>query len=348
MSEDDNSDIGDCGPSHDGYCHFNENGSNTSFSISLFGIDLTINQNPASRSLGHGAVVWDAAVILAKYMEITPKDFNTSKLQGRKILELGSGCGLAGIAFMMRGAHVTFTDLPQVVDALTTYNAQKTYRQLVTLGGGGPSLQPPHIVPIDWTTFTPAVFGRTPDSYNSSIHDEVLVESLSHISLSRSCCDSDDRVETSASTLSLIPDIHSIDVEMHSSPATLEAPLLPIPPPISCEAVSTAIEEAIVVSSPTVLVNYSPPFDIVLLTDCVFSVLLVEPLINTILACSNTKTEVICCHEIRDEEANAYFVSELKKHFAVKRIPRTKLHPEYRNNLVEVLSAKLIREKKKK
>ena len=98
MSEDD-SDEGD--ESHDGYCHFNEDGSNTSFSISLFGVDLIINQNPASRSLGHGAVVWDAAVIFAKYMETAPKEFNSSKLQGRKVLELGSGCGLAGIAFMM-------------------------------------------------------------------------------------------------------------------------------------------------------------------------------------------------------------------------------------------------------
>jgi hypothetical protein len=44
-----------------------------------------------------------------------------------------------------------------------------------------------------------------------------------------------------------------------------------------------------------------PPFDIVVLTDCVFSVLLVKDLIRTIVSCCDSKTEVLCCHEIRDE-----------------------------------------------
>jgi hypothetical protein len=84
-----------------GYCHFNEDGSKTTFDISLFGTDLVIVQNPASRSLGHGAVVWDASVILTKYMEHSPRGFSTSDLLGKSVLELGSGCGLGGIAYMM-------------------------------------------------------------------------------------------------------------------------------------------------------------------------------------------------------------------------------------------------------
>ena len=41
----------------------------------------------------------------------------------QSVIELGSGCGLAGIAYMLRGAEVAFTDLPEVVNALTERNA---------------------------------------------------------------------------------------------------------------------------------------------------------------------------------------------------------------------------------
>lgn len=43
------------------------------------------------------------------------------------------------------------------------------------------------------------------------------------------------------------------------------------------------------------------PYDYVLLTDCVFSAELAVPLVNTILCCCGPRTNVICCHEIRDE-----------------------------------------------
>ncbi len=42
-------------------------------------------------------------------------------------------------------------------------------------------------------------------------------------------------------------------------------------------------------------------YDIVLLTDCVFSVELVPDLMATILKHSGPKSTIICCHEIRDE-----------------------------------------------
>ena len=45
----------------------------------------------------------------------------------------------------------------------------------------------------------------------------------------------------------------------------------------------------------------SAPYDYVLLTDCVFSAELAVPLVNTILCCCGPRTNVICCHEIRDE-----------------------------------------------
>lgn len=109
------------------YCHFNHDESNTTFAINVFDTSLTISQNPGDRTLGHGAVVWDAAVVFAKYMEYNSRDFQTSKLAGLEVLELGSGCALAGGALMLRGAKVTFTDLPAVVASLTETNARVSH-----------------------------------------------------------------------------------------------------------------------------------------------------------------------------------------------------------------------------
>lgn len=107
-----------------GYCHFNEDGKNTSFSINLFETKLLIEQDPGARDLGHGAVVWDASVVLAKYMEKNYKDYNTKTLGHKSVLELGSGCGLGGVAFMMKGAKVICTDLENVTQRLTERNVQ--------------------------------------------------------------------------------------------------------------------------------------------------------------------------------------------------------------------------------
>lgn len=136
-----------------GYCHFNEDGSNKTFSLSLFGHDLEIQQDPSSQQLGHGAVVWDAAVIFTKYMEHDPKQFSAEKLHGKSIIELGSGCGLGGIAYMMKGAKVTLTDMKKVTDSLTELNANRLYSQLNGKGKG--ALPYPLIIPtvkaLDWT-----------------------------------------------------------------------------------------------------------------------------------------------------------------------------------------------------
>ncbi len=84
-------------------------------------------------------------------------------------------------------------------------------------------------------------------------------------------------------------------------------------------------------------------FDIILLTDCIFSTLLVPNLIDILLQFSSSRTVVYCAHEIRDVDANALFVAELSKRFRVKRIAYDKLHPDYRNRFIQVLVCKRIR-----
>jgi hypothetical protein len=44
-----------------------------------------------------------------------------------------------------------------------------------------------------------------------------------------------------------------------------------------------------------------PPYDLLLLTDCVFSAELSPSLVSTMASLCGPKTEVYCCYEIRDE-----------------------------------------------
>jgi predicted nicotinamide N-methyase len=82
----------------------------------------------AGAHLGTGLVIWDGAVLLAKYLEK-----NRILLQNRSVLELGAGTGISGIAASVLGArHVGITDLQyslanveQNIDAnLPSYRAQ--------------------------------------------------------------------------------------------------------------------------------------------------------------------------------------------------------------------------------
>jgi methylase of polypeptide subunit release factors len=61
---------------------------------------------------------------MSKYMDFNRKRFNSANLGGKRVLELGSGCGVAGVGFMLRGADVTFSDLDPVAQGLTQYNAE--------------------------------------------------------------------------------------------------------------------------------------------------------------------------------------------------------------------------------
>ncbi|XP_017269081.1 protein-lysine methyltransferase METTL21D [Kryptolebias marmoratus] len=61
-----------------------------------------------------GCVVWDAAIVLAKYLET--KQFHepssgVSVWSGRTVVELGAGTGVVGLMAATLGAQVTVTDL---------------------------------------------------------------------------------------------------------------------------------------------------------------------------------------------------------------------------------------------
>ncbi|XP_038634198.1 protein-lysine methyltransferase METTL21D isoform X3 [Scyliorhinus canicula] len=106
------------------------------------GAELRINQ----RSAGDvGCVVWDAALVLAKYLETSAfYRANLHSFTGKSVVELGSGTGLVGLMASVLGAHVTVTDLEELQDLLNTnINDNK---HLVT-----GSIQAKSLEPLLWT-----------------------------------------------------------------------------------------------------------------------------------------------------------------------------------------------------
>ena len=67
------------------------------------GRTLTVFQN--WNDVGVAAVIWDAAIVLGRYLEKT-----ATRLQGKKVIELGAGTGFAGIVASLLGGNVTITD----------------------------------------------------------------------------------------------------------------------------------------------------------------------------------------------------------------------------------------------
>ncbi|KAM9147196.1 protein N-lysine methyltransferase METTL21D [Pangshura tecta] len=78
---------------------------------------------------GVGCVVWDAALVLAKFLESGARGLGLG-LRRRAVLELGAGTGAVGIMAATLGADVTVTDLEELQD-LMNINIEKN-KHLVT------------------------------------------------------------------------------------------------------------------------------------------------------------------------------------------------------------------------
>ncbi|OWF49511.1 Protein-lysine methyltransferase METTL21D [Mizuhopecten yessoensis] len=59
-----------------------------------------------------GCVVWDAALVMCKYLETADFDGGES-WRGLDVVELGAGTGVLGVYAAVYGANVTITDLPE-------------------------------------------------------------------------------------------------------------------------------------------------------------------------------------------------------------------------------------------
>nr|ACG46925.1 tumor-related protein [Zea mays] len=92
--------------------------STSAISLEVMGHQLHISQDPNSKH--HGTTVWDASMVFVKFLEKNSRKgrFCPSKLKGKRVIELGAGCGLAGFGMALLGGDVTTTDQAEVLPLL--------------------------------------------------------------------------------------------------------------------------------------------------------------------------------------------------------------------------------------
>ncbi|KAM3245246.1 hypothetical protein ACQJBY_056517 [Aegilops geniculata] len=92
--------------------------STSAITLELMGHRLHISQDPNSKHLG--TTVWDASMVFAKFLEKNSRKgrFCPSKLKGKRAIELGAGCGLAGLGMALLGCDVVTTDQVDVLPLL--------------------------------------------------------------------------------------------------------------------------------------------------------------------------------------------------------------------------------------
>jgi predicted nicotinamide N-methyase len=106
-------------------------------------LSLTLTEDP---TLGVAGCVWDGGVELACELALGA---NIGLCKGQRVLELGAGVGVAGIAAACCGANVVLTDL-EVCVAVLQENIIHNQELIKSTGGSAESLT------LDWNCAPPA------------------------------------------------------------------------------------------------------------------------------------------------------------------------------------------------
>ncbi|KAK1289281.1 Thioredoxin-like 3-3 [Acorus calamus] len=96
--------------------------------IEVLGHHLHLSQDPNSKHLG--TTVWDASMVFVKFLEKNCRRgrFCPAKLKGKRVIELGAGCGLAGLGMALLGCDVVSTDQVEVLPLLMRNIERNTSR----------------------------------------------------------------------------------------------------------------------------------------------------------------------------------------------------------------------------
>ncbi|KAD4178242.1 hypothetical protein R6Q59_021804 [Mikania micrantha] len=87
--------------------------SSLNLSIDACGRCISISQSPSSLGAPGvtGSVMWDSGIVLGKFLE-NAVETGLLVLQGKKVVEVGAGCGLVGCIAALLGSQVILTDMP--------------------------------------------------------------------------------------------------------------------------------------------------------------------------------------------------------------------------------------------
>lgn len=86
--------------------------------LDFLGHRLQLAQDPNSKHLG--TTVWDSSMVFVKFLEQNCRkgELSHSRLAGKRVIELGAGCGLAGLGMALLGCHVVASDQIEVLPLL--------------------------------------------------------------------------------------------------------------------------------------------------------------------------------------------------------------------------------------
>lgn len=120
------------------------------FKIELLGHELQFAQDPNSNHLG--TTVWDASMVFAKFLEKNCRRgrFSRSKLLGKRVIELGAGCGVAGFGMAIVGCEVVATDQKEVLPLLQRNLERNTSCIMQMNPGFSDSFGSVKVAELDW------------------------------------------------------------------------------------------------------------------------------------------------------------------------------------------------------
>ncbi|KAI9280234.1 putative methyltransferase-domain-containing protein [Umbelopsis sp. AD052] len=120
---------------------------------------LSLTMTQQNNTQNHGTTVWDSSRVLAYYLMDSVKRLNNDDFATKNCIELGSGCGLGGLAMAACGYDVVLTDLQEVIDRVLGENVrcnQWEIRQWMAEGASvGVQVPDPkaRVTALDWIDF---------------------------------------------------------------------------------------------------------------------------------------------------------------------------------------------------
>ncbi|KAJ6309626.1 hypothetical protein OIU76_014548 [Salix suchowensis] len=123
--------------------------STSAIILEVLGHQLQFSQDPNSKHLG--TTVWDASMVLVKFLERNCRRgrFCPSKLKGKRVIELGAGCGVAGFGMALLGCDVVATDQIEVLPLLMR-NAERNTARIMQKDSNSDSFGSIQVAELDW------------------------------------------------------------------------------------------------------------------------------------------------------------------------------------------------------